>query len=119
MKTLRPDEILVYAKSQIAHAEQDRLATPVIIGLIILAIPVWGFYALKEDSDKLNAFLPFDDHFLLGVAFGVMFILLSLTGGVLVTFYFRRCLNGTEFQILKRLIELEQKVANKPSEDSH
>ena len=48
MKTLRPDEILVYAKSQIAHAEQHRLATPVIIGLIILAIPVWGIYALKE-----------------------------------------------------------------------
>ncbi len=42
-----------------------------------------------------------------------------LIGGVLVTFYFRRCLNGTEFQVLKRLIELEQKVANKPSVDSH
>jgi hypothetical protein len=46
MKTLRPDEILVYAKSQIAHAEQHRVATPVIIGCLS-----FGTESVKVDPD--------------------------------------------------------------------
>ena len=114
MRRFNPDEILSYAKRQVQHAEQQRFVTP-IIGLLILAIPLWTVYALKEKSDTLQVFLPLDEHFLLGVAFGVMFIMLCLIGGMAVTSILRR-LKGIEHQALKRLIDLEEKAENKPSE---
>lgn len=114
MKRFRPDEILSYAKRRVQHAEQQRFVTP-IVGLLILAIPIWAVYALKEKSDALQVFLPLDEHFLLGVAFGVMFIMLCLTGGMAVTSILRR-LKGIEHQALQRLIELEEeKTENTPS----
>ena len=109
MKRFSPNEILSYAKRQVQHAEQQRFVTP-IVGLLILSIPVWTVYALKENSDALQVYLPLDEHFLLGVAFGVMFIMLCLVGGMAVTSILRR-LKGIEHQALKRLIELEEKDA--------
>jgi len=106
MKTFSPSEILEYAKRQVAHTEQQRFVTP-IIGLLILAIPVWMVYVLKDLSDRQGAFLPLDEHFLLGVTFGGMFIMLSLIGGMCVVGILRR-LKGIEHQVLKRLIELEE-----------
>jgi hypothetical protein len=115
MKRFSPAEILAYAKRQVAHAEQQRFVTP-IMGLLILAIPIWTVYALKEKSHALGAFLLLDEHFLLGVAFGVMFIMLCLIGGMAVTSILRR-LKGIEYQALKRLIELEkEKTENQASE---
>ncbi len=109
MRRFSPNEILSYAKRRVQHAEQQRFVTP-IVGLLILAIPVWAVYALKEKSDALQVFLPLDEHFLLGVAFGVMFIMLCLIGGIAATSILRR-LKGIEHQALKRLIELEEKDA--------
>ncbi len=106
MKTFSPDEILSYARRQVAHAEQQRFVKPVM-GLLILAIPVWLAYTLKEKSEALGTFLPLDEHFLLGVAFGVMFIILTLIGGMCVVGILNR-LKGIEYQALKRLIELEE-----------
>ncbi len=114
-KIFTPEEILAYAKRQVAQAEQQRFVTPVM-GLLILAIPVWAVYAFKEKSDALQVFLPLDEHFLLGVAFGVMFIMLCLIGGMAVTSILRR-LKGIDHQALKRLIDLEEREPeNKPSE---
>ena len=106
MKTFSPAEILAYAKRQVAHAEQQRFVIP-IMGLLILSMPVWMVYALKDKSDTLGVFLPLDEHFLLGVAFGVMFIMMSLLGGMCVVGILRK-LKGIEHQALKRLIELEE-----------
>lgn len=116
MKRFSPAEILAYAKRQVAHAEQQRFVTP-ILGLLILAIPVWTVYALKAKSDTVGVFLPLDEHFLLGVAFGVMFIMLCLIGGMVVTSTLRR-LKGIEFQALKRLIELEEKKTENQSSEA-
>lgn len=114
MRIFSPDEILSYARRQVQNAEQQRFITP-IMGLLILGIPAWTVYALKETSEELHVFVPVDEHFLHGVAFGVMFIILSLIGGMAVTSIFRR-LKGIEYQALKRLIELEDKTEHKPPE---
>ena len=105
MKTFTPSEILGYAKRQVAHTEQQRFVTPVI-GILFLSMPIWMIYALKGPSDRLGTFLPLDEHFLLGVVFGVMFISMSLTGGMCIVGFLRK-LKGIEHQALKRLIELE------------
>ena len=112
MKIFSPDEILSCAKRQVEHSEKQRFVKP-IIGLLALAIPVQMAHMLHEQSEALQVFLPMDEHFLLGVAFGVMFIVMSLIGGMGVAAILRK-LKGIEYQVLKRLIELEEGTENKP-----
>ncbi len=116
MKTFTPEEILSHARRQVEHAEGQRFVKPVM-GLLILAIPVWAVYALKEKSEAVGALLPLDEHFLIGVVFGVMFIMMTLIGGLCVVGILRK-LKGIEYQTLKRLIELEEKRAKDHPLDS-
>jgi hypothetical protein len=116
MKTFTPEEILAHARRQVAHADRQRFVKPVM-GLLILSIPVWMAYTLKEKSEALGTFLPLDEHFLLGLAFGVMFMMMSLVGGMCVVGILTK-LKGLEYQALKRLIELEKKGTRTENEPS-
>lgn len=106
MKQFSPEEILSYAKRQVEQAEKQRFVKS-IIGLLVLVMPVKVVFMLHEKSEALQVCLPLNEHFLLGVVFGVLFTMVSLFGGMLAVGILRK-LKGIEHQVLKRLIELEE-----------
>jgi len=107
MKRYSPDEILSYAKRQVEHVEKQRFGI-ISTGVLLLGIPAYMIYLLHEKSEALQVFLPLDKHFLLGIFFGVMFVMISLLGALaLVSVCFPKS-NGIEHHTLKRLIELEE-----------
>jgi uncharacterized membrane protein YedE/YeeE len=106
MKTPTPDELLTYARAQVRRADSVR---PIMIlnGVLILILVVLLIMMLDEKSEALGEYLPLNEHFLLGMAFGVMVFMVATIGGLCLVGPLRK-LKGIEHHALKRLIELEE-----------
>ena len=115
MKTFTQNEILAYAKRQVANAEKQRYVLPVFGSLMLVAL---GFLIkmLHDKSEALQTTLVADEKFLAGVAFAILFVMFSGLAGLGVAQLLSR-LKGIEHQTFKRLIELEKKESeNQPSD---
>ena len=114
MKIFTPDEILAYAKRQVANAEQQRYILPVFGILMIVALGLL-ISMLHDKSEALQTTLIADENFLAGVAFAILFVMFAGVAGLGVAQLFSR-LKGIEHQTFKRLIELEETKSDNTSE---
>ncbi len=107
MRIFSPNEILAYAKRQVANAEKQRYMLPVFGILMIVALGLL-ISMLHDKSEALQTTLIADEKFLAGVAFAILFVIIAGIAGLGVAHLFSR-LKGIEHQTFKRLIELEEK----------
>lgn len=107
MKTFSRNDILEYARRQVALAEQQRFMIPVF-GIMILVALGLLIKMLHDKSETLQTTLIADEKFLAGVGFAILFIIFAATGGLGIAHLLSR-LKGIEHQAMKRLIELEEK----------